>query len=399
MSLGSEKETNHIICCCRSPLTKAKFKVNPRSPGLIRIRYGLSGASAKRFSPIADTLVFVAPSDPREEINQIPDVDFTSKQCHTMQLDKCPNKQKINLLSSCLWKSSGSLGYQSVSVDKLRIPLSLGGVTLPVRGMAYSMYARKGALTVSKELNGVLKSGPKFCVPEDLCMNGKYTAAEHGFLIKQNLFARAALKALRELIPNWMRVDMLYGYNGFHVSNLQSMILKSHNIKQLAICQNKPMKFLPSVYATQLLFMPVTLQIHGFKETVESSNPTCVFTDICRKKVYFSLPRDKSLDLTPQLKSIGVKYMNLRILGFGFGNESSTKAKCIKINDVSDECFNSNIWLRVSLGLKNKFVDVIGNGELSLLSDGLDRVSSLCILSYPILIPWVNFYDSVLCNL
>ena len=358
-------------------MTKAKFKINPRSSGLVRIRYSLSGASAKRFSPIGDTLVFVASSEPSEKINKIPSVDFTLKQCHAMKLDECPNKQKIELVSSCPWKSSGTSGYQSVAFGKLKIPLSIGGIKFPVTGMSHWMYMRKGTLTVSKELNSVLKREPRFCSPGEVCKDGKYTSAEHQFLINQNLFARAHLKTLRNLIPKWMSVNTLYGYNGFHISNVQGMVLKGYNIRQLKICQNMPMRLSPAVYVAQLLFIPVTIRLHGLKETIESSSPTCVITDICRRKVYFSLPRDNNVNFAPQLKVINVRYLQLQVLGFGFGGDSSVKTECIKIDDISRECFHNDIWLKVSFSIKRTLVKVFAKGEISMASENLNSVSIL----------------------
>ena len=361
-------------------MTKGKFKVVPRSSGLIKIQYALSGASAKQFSRIPDTYVFIAPVDKTEKINQMPDEDYISKQCYKMKLDQCSNGNKIELLSSCPWTSSGTLGYQSVSVGKLRLPLSLGGINFPARGMSSFMYTRKGALSVSKELNSVIKTGPKFCSAKDSCTNTINTAGEHRFLIKQNIFARSHLKSLGLLLPKWLNIDVQYDYKGFHISNVQSLVMKSYNIKHLKICQNMPSKIGPAVYAVQLLFLPLDVKAHAFETAVESSNPTCIMTDICRKVAYVSLPRDKSINITPELKSSGVKSMALQVHGFGFGKSSSIKKECIEMHDGSKDCFDSNLWLKLSSGIKKSSVKVSLEGEAFVSSSSLDNVS-VCIFA------------------
>ena len=364
----------------RAPMAKGKLKVVPRSSGLIRIQYALSGASAKQFSPIPDTFVFIAPVDKVGKINQMPDENYISKQCYKMKLDQCSNGKQIEMLSSCPWTSSGTLGYQSVSVGKLRLPLSLGGINVPASGMSSFMYTRKGSLSVSKELNSVIKTGPKFCSAKDSCTNTINTAGEHRFLITQNIFARSYLKSLGILLPKWLNIDVQYGYKGFHLNNVQSLLLKSYNIKHLKICQNIPSKIEPAVYAVQLLFLPLDVKAHAFKTAVTSSSPTCVMTEICRKATYVSLPRDKSISITSELKSSGVKSMELEVHGFGFGKSSPIKRECIKLHDGSKDCFDCNLWLKVSSSIRKSSVKVSIEGEAFLLSNSLDNVS-VCIFA------------------
>ena len=370
------KSSFHIF---RASMTKGKFKILPRGSGLIKIQYALSGASAKQFFPIPDTVVFIAPVDKSEKINQMPDEDYISKQCYKMKLDQCSNGKRIELLSSCPWTSSGTLGYQSVSVGKLRLPLSLGGINVPARGMSSFMYTKKGSLSVSKELNSVIKTGPKFCSRKDSCTNTINTAGEHRFIIKQNILARSYLKSLGILLPKWLYIDVQYGYKGFHLSNIQSLVLKSYNIKNLKICQNIPSKIGTSVYVAQLLFLPLDVKAHAFKTTLQvSSSPSCLMTDICREVTYVSLARDKSISITQELKSSGVKSMELEVHGFGFGKSSPIKRECIELHDGSKDCFDCNLWLKVSSSIRKSLVKVSIAGEAFLLSNSLDNVS-VCI--------------------
>ena len=372
-----------FTCHCRFPKTKARFKVTPRRSGLVRIRYKLSGSSANRVSAIADTIAYVAFTGSSEKLNHIPDADFTQSQCHRLDIDQCANNQKIKLLSSCLWKPSGALGYQSVSVGKLRIPLSVAGLKFPDRGMSYSMYARKGALTVGRELFETLKAIPKFCSLKQSCKNSSHTAAEHRFLIKQNFFARSHIKALGLFLPKWMNVDLLFGYTGFHISNFQSMLLKGGNIRQLKICSNLPLSLAPSIYTVQMLFMPITLRIHGLEETIDSSDPTCLVTDVCRMRSYFSFPSDKNVNLTPNLKLIGINHVQLKIFGFGFRKGSLAKPECIHMEDFAKECFERTMWLKVFFSIKIELVKVVAKGEAVLVSEILDVVRMIfCILRY-----------------
>jgi len=360
----------------RFPMTRAKFKVKPRSSGLIRIRYKLSGTSANRILAIGDTIAYAAFTGSSENLNHIPDADFTQSQCYRLDLDQCPNNQKIKLLSSCPWKTSGALGYQSVSVGELKIPLSVAGVKFPDRGILYSMYARKGALAVGRELFQTLKAIPKFCSLEQSCKNSSHTAAEHRFLIKRNFFARSHIKALAIFLPKWMKVDLLLGYTGFHISNFQSMVLKGRNIRQLKTCTNLPLSLAPSIYAVQMLFMPVTLRLQGLGETIDSSSPTCLVTDICRMRTYFSLPSDKSVNLTPHLKLIGINHMQLQIFGFGFRKGSLPKPECIHMEDSLKECFERAMWLKVFFSIKLELVKVVAKGEVVLVSEFLDVVAT-----------------------
>ena len=308
----------------------------------------------------------------------MPDADFPSEQCHKLQQDRCPNKQRIDLLSSCPWTPSGSLGYQSISAGKLRLPLSIGGIGLAAGGRSRWMYTRKGVLSVSREVRKALKGEPRFCAFGEMCNNRSYTMAEHRFVIQQNLFVRSHLKSLSNIIPKWMDIGMLYGYSGFHISNFQGMVLKGARVRQLKNCQSVPRKLSrSSVFVSQLLFLPLTLQIHGHKKTIESSSPTCLLTDICQTATYISLPADKAIDLTPQLKMLGVTSLQLRVFGFGF--RRGVKTECIKVDGTSEQCFDGRIWLKASINVKRKMVDVMSKGELSLALEDLDAVSALCV--------------------
>lgn len=352
-----------------------KFRLIPRSAGLIRIHYAMTGESAKNFMSIPDKFVFVAPFDKSQKINQIPDEDYLSKQCHKMKLDQCSNGKKLELLSSCRWESSGTMGYQSVSVDDLRIPLSIGGIKFPAQGLSSWMYTTKGHLTVSKELNSALKSGPKICGNDKACKDSSFTAAEHQFLIKQNIFARSHFKALANMIPKWLSIDVQYGYTGFHISNLQSIVLKSYNMKQLRICENFPKNIMPAVYTTQLLFMPVIVKAHALEKSLDSSSPICLATDLCKTTTFVSLPKDKGINVTSELQSYGIQSIGLEIHGFGFNKNSSIKRECYNVDGSSKECFDSNIWLKMAATIKKELIDVSLEGEAYLRSEDLENVS------------------------
>lgn len=341
----------------------------------MRVQYALSGASVTRFSQLPDTFVFVAPVAASEKINQIPNENYTSKQCHKMKLDRCSDGKTIELSSSCRWTSSGSLGYQSVGVDNITIPLSIGGVNFPAQGQSVWMYTTKGHLTVSKELSTTLKTGPKICSTGASCDGSSYTSAEHQALIQRNIFARSHLKALAALIPKWLNIDVPPSYAGFHFNNLQSVVMKSYNMKQLKVCQNFPKKILPTVYTVQLLFLPVNIKMHAATETIKSSSPTCVATDLCKMATYFSLPTDKAVNATTYLSSEGVQSFSLQIYGFGFGKRPLIKEECFKVGKESKTCFDSNAWMRISATIKKDLVNVIVDGEAYFVSNDLANVS------------------------
>ena len=338
---------------------------------MIRITYALSGANKKQFSPVPDSFVYVAALGASEKVTKIPSEEFTTKLCHEKVLDKCSNKQVIQLASSCPWVASGTNGYQSVNAGDLKIPLSLAGIALPDEGLSTWMYRKKGVLTVSKEMTSVLRNGPKFCADEQSCKGAKYTQAEHRFLMKQNMFLRSHLSTLSSILPQWVSILVKYDYSGFHVNNVQSMILKSYRMKDLQTCRNLPKNFKPSIYAAQITFAPIILKALSMKVNSESTHPTCIVTDLCNKATYLSLPTDKIVNLTPDLQALGVRNFALRIHGLGFAAKSVIKRACIEKNGT---CIDANIWLKVSGGLTRQNVNVSIDGEAFVAPSNLREV-------------------------
>lgn len=338
---------------------------------MIRITYVLSGANKKQFSTIPDSFVYIAAFGASEKISKIPSEEFTTKLCHGKILDKCSNKQPIQLSSTCPWSASGTVGYQSVNVGELKIPLSLAGITLPEEGLSTWMYRKKGILTVSKELNDVLRNGPKFCADKQSCNGAKYTQAEHRFLIKQNMFLRSHLNTLSAILPPWLSILVRYDYSGFHVNNIQSMVLKSYRMKDLQTCRNLPKHFKPSIYAAQILFAPIILKALSMKVNSESTHPTSIVTDLCNKAVYVSLPTDKVVNLTPHLQALGVRNFALRIHGLGFAAKSSIKQACIEKNGT---CIDAKMWLKVSGGFAKENVNISIDGEAFVAPSNLREV-------------------------
>ena len=364
----------------KNPKTLTFFKIIPKSEGLVRIKYTLSGKDRAQFAQPADSLIYVTTVKKMDQLTLIPDLTFTKLQCKTKDLDKCSDGSKIQLLSTCPWEANGTVGYQSVAVANTKLPLSLAGIALPPAGLSQWSYRTSGVLTVTRETNAMLKTGRRFCSVGTACPNSFFGPTEHKFLIQRNIFTRSSLQILSAITPKWFNIKLPADFTGFHVSNIQSIVIKGHRRKDLPVCVSLP-KSISGTYAVHIINAPVSVQMLSKRSKLLSPYPTCLAVDICKKISYASFPKDSHIDLTPDLKSFGILGMDVKVMGLGLSITKSIRDNCGYVWDASvatksQMCSDSKIWAKTVASFARNQMNITLDGEARLGVQDISKVSS-----------------------
>ena len=363
-----------------NPREEIVFKLTPLRTGLIKIRYTLYGKDSFVFDQPEDGIIYVFPSKNVKRLSNIPGQKFMKGACNNLDVDKCMDGSNILLSSTCKWHASGTFGYVNVNIGNISLPLSMTGVNFAA-SEGVKQFSNNGALTVSKLTQEMLTTGKKPC-PAGSCLNTGYTNADNEFILKRNNFVRSFYNSVSDLNPWWITCNLPVDYEGFHVNDIQSLLLRAHKMKELrnGNCPNIPSN-LEGTFSALVTRAPVNIDIMGQSTRFDSSFSTCIVLDLCSRVSYISLPADKHLDAAPAISSLDV-----HIKGFGFSDAKFQKEMCVHFwNGVSMQdnnfCVKAKLWSKVSMHFDAINAKLKFQGELFAEPNSLDNVSSYCCLN------------------
>ena len=356
-----------------SPRNEVRFTITPKRAGLIRIRYILSGKNKWSFIQPKDGILFAFPKTISNRLSTYPVNDFMGDNCADLPVEQCSASDRIILSSNCLWSVTGTRGYVRVKVGSLSLPLSLAGVGFLDEGIGLlanegiKKYQNSGVLTVSKETQDMLVSGRKTCLANKNC-SAMHTNADNQFILKRNNFVRYYHNSVSTLIPWWISYKLPTEYNGFHVNDIQSFLIKSHRMIELTVCPHLPLEFTGS-YSVLVTHAPVYIHMMSQLYRIDSSYPTCTIVDLCNKISHISFPSDKSLDITSFLRSQRVLNLKGQIKGMGFSNGVHLKTLCLSVwNGILTKeirlCANATMWVKADLNFVVAAVKLEFEGEI-----------------------------------
>ena len=351
-----------------SPRNKVTFKITPKRAGLIRIKYILSGKNKFSFIQPKDGIIFAIPKTISQRLSTYPVHDFMGANCVDLPVEKCSASYRIIVSSNCPWSATGTRGYVRVKVGSLSLPLSLAGVGL-LANEGIRKYQNSGVLSVSKETQDMLVSGRKTCLASKTCQNAMHSNADNQFILKRNNFVRYYHNSVSTLIPWWISYKLPNDHNGFHVDDIQSLLMKSHRMKELSsVCPHLPLEFTGS-YSVLVTRAPVNIHMMSQLYRIDSSYSTCTIVDLCNKISHISFPSDKSLDITSFLQSQTVLKLKGQIKGMGFSNGVHLKTLCLSVwNGILTKeiqlCANATMWVKADLNFDVAVVKLEFEGEI-----------------------------------
>ena len=369
-----------------NPQAHAHFRVSAKKAGAYRIQYLLSGPDKINFLTPEDGLLIVSEAEKQENLKTIPDESFAKYQCRKYTLDKCvTTSHDIGLVSSCPWVSDGSFGYQSTIINNLKLPLSLSGLNSTIENKHERAYKKDGVLTVYQETLDVMKSGIKQCPKTDVIaalncqVETPFGTAEHKFIIECNLFARAYLRVVSTVTPWWYNLELPYDYEGFHVNDIQSLVIKGQAAEKLVLCPRIP-KFSNNIYSVFTPKARLALSLLSMKSTIQNKEPSCVGMDLCNGVHYFSVGGKGRIDLSPSITSAGVTNMRMGLYSLGFLGDKTKEEHCAKKFDYvgkqwSQACLKPNLWAMVGGSILLNNVNISYNGETFVESSDEEQVS------------------------
>ena len=363
----------------------AHFRVLAKKAGAYRIQYLLSGPDKINFLTPEDGLLIVSEAEKQESLKTIPDESFAKYQCRKYTLDKCvTTSHDISLVSSCPWVSYGSFGYQSAIINNLKLPLSLAGLNSTIENKQERAYKKDGVLTVYQETLDVMKSGIKQCLKTDVkaALNCQaetpFGTAEHKFVIECNLFARAYLRVVSTVTPWWYNLEHPYDYEGFHVNDIQSLVIKGQAAEKLLLCPRIP-KSSNNIYSVFTPKARLALSLLSMKSTIQNKEPSCIAIDLCNGVHYFSVGGKDRIDMSPSITSAGATNMRMGLYSMGFlGNKTKEEHCAEKFNYIGKQwgqaCLKPNLWAMVGGTILLNNVNISYNGEMFLESSDAERV-------------------------
>lgn len=345
-----------------APRDEVTFKVTPKRKGLIRIKYVLSGADSFSFVQPRDGVIYALESVTNNRLSSIPGDNFMKDNCHDLHVDKCPGPDNIKLSSSCRWEVFGTTGYVSVSTGSISLPLSLTGVSF-LANEGIKKFHSSGVLTVAKETQDMLISGRTSCASGKTCTNAIKSELDHEFLLKRSQFLRFFYKSVMSINPWWITYDLTTDHNGFHVNDVQSLLIQKPRMRDLIVCKHIPSS-ISGTSSVLVTHAPVNIAMATQEYVIDSSHPTCVVVDLCKQISYISLPVDKSL--TP---SHGLSSIRIKIKGLGFSNKSVIEDSCMRFwNGVTGKemqlCVQAKVWLKAFINLNTDNSNLAFNGEV-----------------------------------
>jgi len=294
-----------------SPREEVSFSLIPRKTGVIRIKYEMSGTNFMEFQQPSESLILVQPAKTSLKMSGLPTTSLPELNCHQMQLHQCHNGQIVQLKSSCPWKISGSKGFISVTAgNKVNLPFSLAGVTFQNKD-GQQTFRNSGLINVARETQNMLLNGKIECDTTGKCKGTNFNKADHDFLLKRNIFLRSYLNRISNDTPSWLSMSLPYYYKGFHVNDVQSIILKDSRVNNLR-CTNKP-SGLSGVYSAMVLQAPFQLRALGVSMAMQSTDHTCILKSLCDSKTFIAFPKD----IAQEVIINGASKISFKVKGFG----------------------------------------------------------------------------------
>ena len=366
-----------------APRDEISFTITPRKPGVIKVKYTVSGRSQFEFLRPRDGVIYAVDATAQNRMKQIPDENFMNNNCKTLNIARCENAETIKLESNCPWKVSGTNGYAAVAVGSLKLPMSLAGIKF-LASEGTPKFQSTGVFTAARETQEMLKGGTKQCLSAASCSNQVFGNAENHFIIKRNLFARAYHTALTALTPWWVEIGLPHDYDGFHVNDVQSMVLKAERMKDLSICANLPKDF-ARTYAVFITHAPISMELLNRRSEIESAYAACTVVDLCNRASFLSLPYDKSIDFTSGLRGLNVKMLSVNMKGIGFSAASPIKRKCLRSwNGITEQdnelCINATVWMKTDTTLNTGASKTDFTGEMFADASDLAKVCHTLVL-------------------
>eukprot|EP00111_Clytia_hemisphaerica_P007355 TCONS_00021392-protein len=357
-----------------APLTEITFQITTKIAGVVRIQYQISGDDFVHFLQPAESIVLVKGNSKQGSLTAVPDNNLMDENTYQKALDQCLDGAKLSLKSSCPWKLSGSSGYVSVQSGSINIPISLAGITFQNRDGSQT-FKNSGVMTVARETQNMLVNQNQRCNANlQHCKSPSSNCIEHDFVMKRNHFVRSYLTAFLIETPWWLRLSLPNVYSGFHVNDIQSLLVKDGRIKELK-CPNIPSQ-LTGVYAASVFQAPVEVNVLDRFISMESAHYSCFLKSLCNNsQTFVSFPKD----VTKEIVKDDSKLLSLvSIQGFGVESQKPLQVKCwnVRASDSTDQqvCINANVWAKGSVNLKTSKVDVQFNGEMFVESDNLHKV-------------------------
>lgn len=375
-----------------APRTGVAFQLVAKRSGVVRIGYRIAGADFLEFQQPEDTVVLVEEQS-TQRMSSVPGTQFTENNCYQMKLAECPddkssnsNKNKYLLLkSSCPWGVSGSAGYISVSTGHMNLPVSLAGLVFQNKD-GVQTFRNSGVVTVSRESQGMLLGDRLQCKTTDACAGSTtLNKAAHDFLVKRNIFLSTYLKEFSKDTPWWLSLETPYGYTGFHVNDIQSLIVKDSRIKDLK-CANLPAQ-MSGIYSAAIFQAPVLVNVLNNIISMESSEHACFLKSLCGggSRTLVSFPKDVSKVIPVG----GGTALVITAQGFGFdGNGLATYCRNFSSSVYSggvangvERCVRANGWFKGSVSVHTTRGSIDFQGEVYSQTDDLKDVS--CFLFSP----------------
>ena len=388
------KPTNTLFLY--TPREKVAFQITAKREGVVRISYRIAGANFLEFEQPADTVVLVQ-KHTDQRMSVVPDTSFVDKNCYDMTLDQCGDSGKLlSLQSSCPWTVSGSKGYISVRAGQMNLPVSLAGVVFQNKD-GVQTFRNSGVMTVSRESQSMLVGDRLQCDAKDACQGVfSMNQAGHDFLIQRNIFLRSYLVEFLKGTPWWLALIFPLGYTGFHVNDIQSLIVKDDRIKDLK-CANIPSS-VAGIYSAAIFQAPVEVKVLDSSVSMESPEHACFLKSLCGEKTFISFPKDVSKEIS--VGGSGALTVNIQGFGFDSGKSFTTKEICrnvsSRVGSLSDsfgrvqKCVRANSWFKGSVSLKTFKSTVDFQGEVFAESDNFDKVSVFFFLLYVSFLPFIR---------
>ena len=364
------------------PSQQISFKIESKSRcGRIRIDFHVSGKDAGNFYAPSSVVVRISAKN-HVTLDRMISKEMLLNQCYSKELGSCTSghKQKVNLYSSCPWKTITQMtdGHISIGTDAFRLPFSAGGFSDQIGTKVLSPRS-----SVSK-LSG--KSYPQCSAGS--CRN-HFNGTEYEFSIRNHHFIKAYLKQLSKSSPWWFQIMVNPSYKGFDVSNLQTFIYKGKFPETVPSCSNLPTIPRDGIFSVLAIKTPLDIQFMSSKFKSYGVGTTCVVFDVCRELYYVSFPSRQTMDGTDNMRSAGFKNEHFSISGLSLSSTPGGEPVYEKCMDIYEEtsllekCVHGNAWIRASVVKKREHIfNLTFDGEMVLKADNLDRVRIYFSISF-----------------
>lgn len=267
----------------------------------------------------------------------------------------------------------------TVNSKSTSLPVSMSGLNFPANEGVSRQFTTYGVLSVAKLTQEMLTSSRKSC-QSNACPTMNYTKADNDFFIKRSSLIRSYYNTVNSLIPWWILINIPSDYDGFHVNDVQSILLKSYKMESFPIqtCANIP-RGLEGTHSVLVSRAPVNIDVFGKPTAYTSTFPACTVHDLCKQVSYYSLPNDK------KIKMALTEHLKFNIEGFGFANNQPIRTACLPFWNgilMKDEnfCVASNTWSKLEMDFVTENAKLKFQGEVHGEAKDLDSVSVIIVV-------------------